>query len=385
MATIDNIPSTEGVLDSLSKINGNFTNLNADKIEAASVDTLTNKTINADNNTISELEVDNIKTASKTGIDTKIVTGTNGTTDRLTKWDANGDLVESSLSETDVSSTVANATLNTDTDVSGNDWVLDEDDMASDSATKVPTQQSVKAYVDENGAASPDSFTVGLIPPSTLNAVTYSDEYFRTNAVTSANSVSMVTENSGGITNNINGNASTWTDADTFRSQVIADGFYYAMMEDTATSPDTFRVYRYPISSITDAGTLMTFSGATVLAQSDEQLQMAFDGTHFYFTHEAGNSANSYVIAKYSLSGTVLTYVSSITLSDATSFNGGFAVDSTGRIYTSDSTANFKQYSSTGTLELTSGEDSPFVAIINFKGEMYLGNTANDTYQKMFL
>lgn len=39
-------------------------------------------------------------------------------------------------------------TLNTDTDVSGNTWVLDEDNMASDSAAKVATQQSVKAYID---------------------------------------------------------------------------------------------------------------------------------------------------------------------------------------------------------------------------------------------
>lgn len=41
-----------------------------------------------------------------------------------------------------------NIVRKTDTDVSGNSWVLDEDDFASDSATKVPTQQSVKAYVD---------------------------------------------------------------------------------------------------------------------------------------------------------------------------------------------------------------------------------------------
>ena len=34
------------------------------------------------------------------------------------------------------------------TDASGYGWVIDEDNMASDSATKVPTQQSVKAYVD---------------------------------------------------------------------------------------------------------------------------------------------------------------------------------------------------------------------------------------------
>lgn len=35
-----------------------------------------------------------------------------------------------------------------DIDVSGNSWVVDEDTMSSNSATKLPTQQSVKAYVD---------------------------------------------------------------------------------------------------------------------------------------------------------------------------------------------------------------------------------------------
>lgn len=42
----------------------------------------------------------------------------------------------------------AGATMNADTDVSGNSWVLDQDNLGDDSNTKVPTQQSVKAYVD---------------------------------------------------------------------------------------------------------------------------------------------------------------------------------------------------------------------------------------------
>jgi hypothetical protein len=45
----------------------------------------------------------------------------------------------------------AGATMNTDTDVSGNSWVLDQDDMSGDDNTKVATQQSVKAYVDAQG------------------------------------------------------------------------------------------------------------------------------------------------------------------------------------------------------------------------------------------
>jgi hypothetical protein len=39
-------------------------------------------------------------------------------------------------------------------------FVVDEDNMASDSATKVPTQQSVKAYVDNNSGGNAATFTV---------------------------------------------------------------------------------------------------------------------------------------------------------------------------------------------------------------------------------
>lgn len=59
------------------------------------------------------------------------------------------DGIEANADVTDATNVnAAGATMNTDTDVSSNSWVLDEDNMASDSNTKVPTQQSVKAYVD---------------------------------------------------------------------------------------------------------------------------------------------------------------------------------------------------------------------------------------------
>ena len=42
----------------------------------------------------------------------------------------------------------AGAVMNSDTSTAGMSFGIDEDDMSSDSATKFPTQQSVKAYVD---------------------------------------------------------------------------------------------------------------------------------------------------------------------------------------------------------------------------------------------
>ena len=45
--------------------------------------------------------------------------------------------------------TEAGIVATADTSTSAYSWVVDEDDMVSDLPTKVPTQQSVKAYVDD--------------------------------------------------------------------------------------------------------------------------------------------------------------------------------------------------------------------------------------------
>lgn len=76
-------------------------------------------------NARTNLGLGNAATRGVTGADGDAVTGTAGTDGNLAKWNADGDLVD------------------------GPD-VLDEDDLASDSASAVPTQQSVKAYVDAN-------------------------------------------------------------------------------------------------------------------------------------------------------------------------------------------------------------------------------------------
>jgi len=66
----------------------------------------------------------------------------------------------------------AGATMNTDTNVSSNSWVIDEDNMSSDTAEKVPTQQSVKAYADTKIAKSNDA-TYDINAVSCLTAAEY--------------------------------------------------------------------------------------------------------------------------------------------------------------------------------------------------------------------
>jgi len=66
--------------------------------------------------------------------------------------------------ETGVNTNQTAAVETTDTDVSSNSWVLDEDAMGSDSDQKVATQQSVKAYVDAAISATKEAlFPVGSI------------------------------------------------------------------------------------------------------------------------------------------------------------------------------------------------------------------------------
>jgi microcystin-dependent protein len=85
--------------------------------------------------------------------------GTNitGTAAGLTVGATTG--VEAGADVTDATNVnAAGATMNTDSTMVGNTYFLDEDDMSSDSATKVASQQSIKAYVDTGSPA-------GMIAP----------------------------------------------------------------------------------------------------------------------------------------------------------------------------------------------------------------------------
>jgi lysophospholipase L1-like esterase len=62
----------------------------------------------------------------------------------------------------------AGAVMETDTSTADMDFVVDEDTMASDSATKLPTQQSVKAFVDNLLAYSGSDIGLGYRPKNTL-------------------------------------------------------------------------------------------------------------------------------------------------------------------------------------------------------------------------
>jgi len=164
----------------------------------------------------------------------------------------------------------------------------------------------------------------------------------------------------------------TWADVDTLAYGVcLLGGYLYVKMRDTGTAPDTHRVYRYDITDLGGIGTLMTFAGAKVMVQNDLIPYMTSDGTYFYFSQEAGNSANSYDIAKYSLSGTVFTYIETITLGSTAIQN--YAVKANGDFYTlSDGGRDIAKYNSSAVLQYA--VDNIYVQtvyLLNYDDQLY--------------
>jgi hypothetical protein len=103
---------------------------------------------------------DSATVTSSTGTNVSLTTATssqaglmsNGLFNKLSNIESGADVTDA----TNVNA--AGAVMNSDTSTSSMSFVVDEDNMSSNSSTKVPTQQSVKAYVDANAGATSGFF-----------------------------------------------------------------------------------------------------------------------------------------------------------------------------------------------------------------------------------
>ena len=100
--------------------------------------------------------VDASATDDQTGAEIKTALFAEADTNNFTDSDESKlDGIEASADVTDSANVdAAGAVMNSDATTAAMSFVIDEDNMASDLATKVPTQQSVKAYVDGQATTS---------------------------------------------------------------------------------------------------------------------------------------------------------------------------------------------------------------------------------------
>jgi hypothetical protein len=130
----------------------------------------------------------------------------------------------------------AGAVMNSDSTTAAMSFVVDEDNMSSDSSTKVPTQQSVKAYVDSEVAGVVDSAPSALNTLNELAAALGDDANFST---TVTNSIGTKLPLAGGtMTGNIVMSGSETVDG----RDVSADGTKLDGIEASADVTDATNV-----------------------------------------------------------------------------------------------------------------------------------------------
>jgi len=156
--------------------------------------------------------------------------------------------------------------------------------------------------------------------------------------------------------------ATDWASVSNQSGWVKVGPYIYVLLNQTGVER---RIYRYAYNNLAAGGTLMTISGqALSITNGGNTGLIRSDGTYIYISFKAGNSTDGYVISKYSISGTTLTYMSDITLgADTFVANGVWQVMPNGKFYTSSiSTRSILRYSATGVLEYTSPNESYYVA-----------------------
>ncbi len=150
---------------------------------------------------------------------------TSKTSDNLSEWATNK---YASTANVDA----AWAVMNSDTSTAGMSFVIDEDNMVSDSATKVPTQQSVKAYVDAEiaGMSLPvaDETTAWIVERATdAEALAWVD------TTRYINSLQLKTSSTIGNTMTTYTQSSAWNTAFTTSKQVSSNALVNILIDFT--------------------------------------------------------------------------------------------------------------------------------------------------------
>jgi len=245
--------------------------------------TLTNKTIDANGtgNSITNLEVADLASgvldtdissvsasdntiasakAIKTYVDAQIATK-----DALSEL--SGDTDDVSEGSTNLYYTNARA------DARITNALVDEDNMSSNSATKLPSQQSVKAYVDAEVAGVVDSAPSALNTLNELAAALGDDSNFATTTSTSLGNRLRIDVNNQGLTSTQKTNAATNLGLNT-----VATSGAYSDLSGTPTIPSNNNQLTNGAGFITDSNITVVgddSSGVTFSTKNNDNLKIA--------------------------------------------------------------------------------------------------------------
>ena len=188
--------------------------------------------------------------------------------------------IEASADVTDATNVdAAGAVMNSDNTTAAMSFVIDEDNMSSDSATKIPTQQSVKAYVDTEVAGVVDSAPSALNTLNELAAALGDDANFST---TVTNSIGTKLPLAGGtMTGNIVMSGSQTVDG----RDVSADGAKLDGIESGATADQTNAEIRAAVEAASDSNVftdadhtkLNGIEASATADQTDAEIKTAYE------------------------------------------------------------------------------------------------------------
>lgn len=290
------------------------------------------------------------------------------------------------ITENNLEITIANSSNFVDTLVANNYFTTElanDTNFVNELTTNTTFQSAVNNFVTVvGGGGSGASSGKPISFSSTWTGSGHQQGYVDQEAILYSNNGSQISFQSP-----INGiqyrnTTSDWASSAGVQGYVLMGDYLYLLLAKGG-SPLEQRLYRYDASDLSLGGTLMTISGqAFGIAGS---FQMTSDGVYFYFSSDAGTTANDYEIAKYSLSGTTLTYVSTTTCGSTPIQFASFAVDSSGQ-YIGYDTQVLYVFDNTGTLTdtipLTGGSAS--TSFLNWTNTIYFKN-ANQDFVKLDL
>lgn len=151
---------------------------------------------------------------------------------------------------------------------------------------------------------------------------------------------------------------------------LLGNNLYVLTMKNA--NPNIYSLYRFDADNIAAGGVTMTFSGLS-LTNTESNMRMTSDGIDLYFSYNAGNSTESYNIAKYSVSGNTLTYQQTIICGTSSNSFNYFFVQSTGDIFgIANSVNNIYRFDQSGNLINTVGNLSHLSYVWNWEDAFYI-------------